>query len=74
MESRVQSRDGIRRKNRGFAFTYTTQGDRITTPLLLLTGETSPQRLQSVREAGVPVLFKPVVPERLLQALEAVAH
>lgn len=42
--------------------------------LLLLTGETSPQRLQSVREAGVPVLFKPVVPERLLQALEAVAH
>lgn len=40
-------------------------------PLLLITGETSPERLQRVREAGVPVLFKPVSSERLLQAMTA---
>jgi CheY-like chemotaxis protein/nitrogen-specific signal transduction histidine kinase len=38
-------------------------------PLLLVTGETAPHRLQSVRDAGVPVLFKPVVVPLLLQAL-----
>jgi CheY-like chemotaxis protein len=40
-------------------------------PLLLITGETAPERLQRVREAGVPVLFKPVSAERLLQAMAA---
>ncbi len=40
-----------------------------TLPLLLITGETSPERLQRVRDAGVPVLFKPIDPERLLRAL-----
>ena len=29
-------------------------------PLLLITGETAPERLQRVRASGVPVLFKPV--------------
>ncbi|MNT42564.1 response regulator FixJ [compost metagenome] len=38
-------------------------------PLLLITGETSPDRLQRVRESGVPVLFKPVAPDALLQAM-----
>ncbi len=38
-------------------------------PVLLVTGETSPLRLQRVREAGVAVLFKPVEAEALLQAL-----
>ncbi len=38
-------------------------------PLLLITGETAPERLQRVRDSGVPVLFKPVEPERLLEAL-----
>jgi signal transduction histidine kinase/ActR/RegA family two-component response regulator len=38
-------------------------------PLLLITGETSPVRLQRVRELGVPVLFKPVAAEALLAAL-----
>ena len=38
-------------------------------PLLLITGETSPDRLQRVRESGVPVLFKPVVAAVLLQAM-----
>ncbi|MDQ8036197.1 MAG: hybrid sensor histidine kinase/response regulator [Pedobacter sp.] len=37
--------------------------------LLLVTGETAPERLQRVREAGIPVLFKPVSAERLLQAM-----
>jgi len=40
-------------------------------PLLLITGETAPERLQRVREAGVPVLFKPVSAERLFQAMTA---
>lgn len=39
--------------------------------LLLITGETAPERLQRVRDSGLPVLFKPVQPERLLQALAA---
>jgi signal transduction histidine kinase/ActR/RegA family two-component response regulator len=38
-------------------------------PLLLITGETAPERLQRVREARVPVLFKPVSAGRLLQAM-----
>jgi signal transduction histidine kinase/CheY-like chemotaxis protein len=40
-----------------------------TPGLLLVTGETAPERLQRVHDSGVPVLFKPVQPERLLQAL-----
>jgi signal transduction histidine kinase len=40
-------------------------------PLLLVTGETAPSRLQRVRESGVPVLFKPVVAEKLLQTMSA---
>ncbi|MGJ7569862.1 ATP-binding response regulator [Variovorax sp. RB2P76] len=40
-------------------------------PLLLVTGETAPHRLQRVRESGVPVLFKPVAAEKLLQAMSA---
>ncbi|HEX6592305.1 MAG TPA: ATP-binding protein [Moraxellaceae bacterium] len=38
-------------------------------PLLLITGETAPERLQRVRQTGVPVLFKPVSADRLLQAI-----
>jgi CheY-like chemotaxis protein len=38
-------------------------------PILLVTGETSPDRLLRVRNLGVPVLFKPVTAAALLQAL-----
>ncbi|NVM92678.1 signal transduction histidine kinase/CheY-like chemotaxis protein [Variovorax sp. SG517] len=38
-------------------------------PLLLVTGETSPERLQRVRASGVPVLFKPVNAAALLGVL-----
>lgn len=38
-------------------------------PVLLVTGETSPERLQRVRESGVPVLFKPASATALIQAL-----
>jgi CheY-like chemotaxis protein len=38
-------------------------------PFLLMTGETSPQRLQRVRDSGVTVLFKPVTAPELLQTL-----
>ncbi len=35
-------------------------------PLLLVTGETSPERLQRVRDSNLPVLFKPVSAPALL--------
>lgn len=40
-----------------------------TVPTLLITGETAPGPLQRVREAGLPVLFKPVAAQALLEAL-----
>ncbi|KIQ35335.1 hypothetical protein RT97_05475 [Variovorax paradoxus] len=40
-------------------------------PLLMVTGETAPERLQRVRESGVPVLFKPVDADRLLHAMDS---
>ena len=40
--------------------------------MLLVTGETSPDRLQRVRESRVPVLFKPVAAESLLRAMAEV--
>ena len=40
-------------------------------PVLLVTGETSPERLQRVHEPGVSVLFKPTTGPALLQALAA---
>ena len=39
--------------------------------LLLVTGETAPERLRYVRAAGVPVLFKPVNTQLLLTAISA---
>jgi signal transduction histidine kinase/CheY-like chemotaxis protein len=45
------------------------QGGGAATPLLLITGETSPDRLLRVRESRVPVLFKPVAAESLLRAM-----
>jgi signal transduction histidine kinase len=39
-------------------------------PLLLITGETAPERLRRVRESGVPVLFKPVDAGTLLHAID----
>ncbi|HEX7864524.1 MAG TPA: hybrid sensor histidine kinase/response regulator [Variovorax sp.] len=50
-----------------------SQAEGAATPLLLITGETSPDRLQRVRESQVPVLFKPVVADLLLQAMAEVA-
>ena len=38
-------------------------------PLVLVTGETAPERLQRVRASGVPVLFKPVSAATLLRML-----
>ncbi len=50
--------------------------ERFLTPqsLLLITGETSPERLLSARASGVPILFKPVVPAALLRAVLQVAQ
>lgn len=45
------------------------EGGGAATPLLLITGETSPDRLMRVRESRVPVLFKPVAAESLLRAM-----
>jgi len=43
-------------------------------PVLLVTGETAPERLQRVRDSGVAVLFKPVPGGTLLTALTAIKH
>lgn len=43
-------------------------------PLLMVTGETAPERLQRVADSGLPVLFKPVSAEVLLQALADLAY
>jgi signal transduction histidine kinase/CheY-like chemotaxis protein len=40
-------------------------------PVLLVTGETAPDRLQRVHESGMSVLFKPATGPALLQALAA---
>ncbi|MBB3181496.1 hybrid sensor histidine kinase/response regulator [Variovorax sp. Sphag1AA] len=40
-------------------------------PVLLITGETAPQRQQQMHDSGLRVLFKPVAADRLLQALAA---
>jgi CheY-like chemotaxis protein len=42
-------------------------------PLLLVTGETAPERLQRVRASGVAVLFKPVDAGKLLRTLSELA-
>jgi len=42
--------------------------------LLLITGDTAPERLQAVRASGVPVLFKPVDSEQLLGAIAQVSR
>jgi signal transduction histidine kinase/CheY-like chemotaxis protein len=39
-------------------------------PALLITGDTSPEELRRATESGHPVLFKPVQPHRLLNALQ----
>lgn len=41
-------------------------------PVLLVTGETAPERLQRVQDSGIPVLFKPVPAGTLLAALSAI--
>ncbi|AMM25803.1 hybrid sensor histidine kinase/response regulator [Variovorax sp. PAMC 28711] len=42
-------------------------------PLLLITGDTAPDRLQQARLSGVPVLFKPVSARSLLRELAGLA-
>lgn len=42
-------------------------------PLLLITGETAPQRLRRAQTSGVPMLFKPVSAATLLQAMSELA-
>ena len=41
-------------------------------PCLLITGETSNERLREIQAARVPVLYKPVTPEQLREAMVAV--
>lgn len=42
---------------------------RLDAPMLLITGETAPDRLLRVRASSVPVLFKPVGAAALMQAI-----
>ena len=47
---------------------------RAALPTLLITGETAPDPLRRVRDAGLPVLFKPVAAPALLDALARAMH
>jgi len=42
--------------------------------VLLITGETAPQRQQQMLDAGLQVLLKPVAADRLLQALASLVR
>ena len=61
--------DGVDGLDAGLRLSQGPGEGRAEIPLLLITGETSPARLQRVRESQVPVLFKPVVAAALLQAM-----
>lgn len=39
-------------------------------PSALVTGDTSPERIREARDLGLPILFKPVDPDRLRELLE----
>jgi hypothetical protein len=41
-------------------------------PRLLITGETRSDRLHEIKAARIPVLYKPVSPEQLREAMMAV--
>ena len=47
------------------------RGIGIGTARLLVTGETKPDRLREVQSAGITVLYKPVSPRVLRQAILA---
>ena len=42
--------------------------------VMLITGETAPQRQQQMRDSGLQVLLKPVAADRLLQALASMTQ
>ena len=43
-------------------------------PALLITGDTSPDRLRAVTGSGIPVLHKPLAPDELYAALSSLLH
>ncbi len=65
--------DGADGLDAGLRLSQAANQGTTATPLLLITGETSPDRLKRVRESRVPVLFKPVAAESLLRAMAELA-
>ena len=47
---------------------------RHATPALLVTGDTSPERLRAATDSGIPLLHKPVAPDDLYAALSSLLH
>ena len=43
-------------------------------PALLITGDTSPDRLRTATQSGIPVLHKPVAPDELYATLSSLLH
>ncbi len=43
-------------------------------PALLITGDTSPDRLRAITGSGIPVLHKPLAPDELYAALSTLLH
>ncbi|MFT3717138.1 ATP-binding protein [Pseudorhodoferax sp.] len=55
----------------GLDFLRSVQRDMPAMRCLLVTGETAPERIAAIRASGLPCLFKPVQPARLVEALTA---
>ncbi|GIZ50265.1 ATP-binding response regulator [Noviherbaspirillum aridicola] len=55
----------------GLDFLLQVRADTPNVRTLLVTGETAPQRIAAIKASGVPCLFKPVLAQRLLDALAA---
>ena len=61
----------LRRSARPIAAVHACLGRAV--PTFILTGDTSPQRIQEASELGFPLLHKPVDTNALIKALAAYA-
>ena len=59
----------LRGADNGLKTILTVRGEEPSLPAILITGETAPERLKEVQEAGIQVMHKPVSAEALRQQL-----
>lgn len=64
----------LRGNQSGIALITKLRALRPGMPALLISGDTSPERLREARAANITLLHKPVLPHQLRQALASLAH